>query len=329
MGEPSGIGPDISLAVWRGRAHSGVPCFFLLACPALIRQRAALIGLDVPVREIASPVEAPDTFQRALPVLPLQRPVDAVPGLPHTANTGAVIEAIETAVSLCRENLVSAMVTNPIQKASLYAAGFPHPGHTEFLETLAGAGARSVMMLAVPGLRVVPVTVHRALASVPGALSVDLIVRTARIVAAALRSDFGIEAPRLAVAGLNPHAGEAGTLGHEEVDIIAPALAVLRAEGIDVFGPVPADTLFHPEARAGYDAALCMYHDQALIPLKTIDFHNGVNVTLGLPFVRTSPDHGTALDIAGKGTADPRSLVAALKLARDIADARTRVRKTS
>jgi len=324
MGEPSGIGPDISLAAWLRRDAAKVPPFFLLACPGLIRQRARMLGLDVPIREIAAPDEAASVFPEALPVLPLSRSVQAKPGKPDLANAKAVLESIETATELFTQGHAAAIVTNPIQKATLYEAGFEHPGHTEFFEFLAGHFAFAVMMLAVPGLRVVPVTVHKALSAVPKSLTTDLIVRTGRTVAASLKDDFGIAAPRLAVAGLNPHAGEAGTIGREEIEIIAPAVAALRAEGIDVSGPKPADTLFHKEARAGYDAALCMYHDQALIPLKTINFHEGVNLTIGLPFVRTSPDHGTALDIAGTGKADPRSLIAALKLGRDIARARRR-----
>ncbi len=325
MGEPSGIGPDISLAAWSRRASAKVPPFFLLACPGLIRQRARLLGVDVPIVEIAAPHETASVFPAALPVLPLSRSVQAKPGRPDPSNAKSVLESIETATELFTQGAASAIVTNPIQKAALYEAGFEHPGHTEFFEFLAGHFAFAVMMLAVPGLRVVPVTVHKPLSAVPKALTSDLIVRTGRTVAASLKDDFGIAAPRLAVAGLNPHAGEAGTIGREEIEIIAPAIAALRSEGIDVSGPRPADTLFHREARASYDAALCMYHDQALIPLKTIDFHQGVNVTIGLPFVRTSPDHGTALDIAGTGKADPRSLIAALKLGRDIARARRRI----
>ncbi len=322
MGEPSGIGPDIALSAWRRGDAGRIPPFFLLACPALMRARAHALGLDVPVQEIGAPAEAADVFGHALPVLPLAAAVEARPGKPEAANVRAVLEAIERAVALFRQGEAAAIVTNPIQKATLYAAGFGHPGHTEFLEHLAGPSAQAVMMLAVPGLRVVPVTVHKPVAEVPRALSADLIVRTGRIVAEALRRDFGLAAPRLAVAGLNPHAGESGTIGREEAEIIEPAIRTLRAEGIDVSGPRPADTMFHREARGLYDAALCMYHDQALIPLKTINFHEGVNVTIGLPFVRTSPDHGTALDIAGTGCADPRSLIAALRMGRRIAAAR-------
>jgi 4-hydroxythreonine-4-phosphate dehydrogenase len=241
-----------------------------------------------------------------------------VAGHPDPANAPAVIAAIRTGAALVGAGRAAALVTNPIQKETLYAAGFGHPGHTEFLAELAG-GAEVAMMLACPELRVVPVTVHLALRDAVGALSTDKIVAAGRIAAAALARDFGVSRPRLAVAALNPHAGERGALGREEIEIIAPAVAALRAAGIDAEGPAPADTLFHPAARRRYDAVLCMYHDQALIPLKTIDFTQGVNVTLGLPFIRTSPDHGTALDIAGSGKADPASLIAALKLAGEMA----------
>jgi 4-hydroxythreonine-4-phosphate dehydrogenase len=329
MGEPSGIGPDISLSAWQRRDAATVPPFFLLACPGLIRDRARALGVDVPVREIAAPHEALGVFADALPVLPLGNAVRAQPGRPESANAAAVLEAVETAAALFRRGEAAAIVTNPIQKAALYEAGFAHPGHTEFLEFLAGPSAFAVMMLAVPGLRVVPVTVHKALSAVPGSLTAELIVKTGRTVARSLTDDFGVAAPRLAVAGLNPHAGEAGAIGREEVEIIEPAIAALRREGIDARGPRPADTMFHKEARMGYDAALCMYHDQALIPLKTINFHEGVNVTIGLPFVRTSPDHGTALDIAGSGKADPRSLIAALKLGSRIARARRRAARAA
>lgn len=242
----------------------------------------------------------------------------AVPGRPDSTHAPAVIRSVERGVELVRAGACSALVTNPIAKKVLIDAGFGFPGHTEFLGHLTGA-PRPVMMLAVEGLRVVPVTVHEALAKVPAMLTEDLIVETARIAAAALKRDFGIAAPRLALAGLNPHAGEGGALGCEEDTVIRPAVARLRAEGIAVTGPHPADTLFHARAREAYDAALCMYHDQALIPLKTIDFDRGVNVTLGLPIVRTSPDHGTAFDIAGKGIARPDSLIAAIELAADLA----------
>ena len=232
-----------------------------------------------------------------------------------------VIKAIADAVGLVQARRAAALVTNPIQKETLYQAGFPHPGHTEFLGELAG-GARPVMMLVCPELRVVPVTVHMALAAALKALTREEIVAVGRIAAKALRNDFGIARPRLAVAGLNPHAGEHGTMGSEEITTVEPAIAALCADGIDAFGPLPPDTMFHAGARKNYDAALCMYHDQALIPLKTIDFDSGVNITLGLPFIRTSPDHGTACDIAGKGIANPASLLAALDLAAAMAERR-------
>jgi 4-hydroxythreonine-4-phosphate dehydrogenase len=245
------------------------------------------------------------------------------PGRPDPASAPATIESIERAVALTRAGRAAAVVTNPIAKHVLHAAGFSHPGHTEFLAALArgedGRAPRPVMMLWSEALAVVPVTIHMPLREVPSALTTDLIVQTGRIVARDLRERFGIAAPRLALAGLNPHAGESGSLGSEDRDVVEPAIARLRAEGIDASGPYPADTMFHDRARRGYDVALAMYHDQALIPIKTIAFDDGVNVTLGLPFVRTSPDHGTAFDIAGKGIARPDSLIAALRLASRLA----------
>lgn len=313
MGEPAGIGGEILLAAWHRLRATG-PAFAALDDPARLRRLAAGLGLDVPVRTVADMEEAAATFGTALPVLPLAEAVEAEPGRPEPRNAAAVLASIERAMDLVRAGAAAAVVTSPIQKSALYAAGFRFPGHTEYLAELAG-GCRPVMMLAGPSLKVVPLTVHMALARVPGRLRPEDIVDQTRIVDRALRTLFGIEAPRLAVAGLNPHAGEGGAMGDEEERIIAPALARLRGEGIDVRGPLPADTMFHARARAGYDAALCMYHDQALIPVKTLDFDEAVNVTLGLPFVRTSPDHGTALDIAGRGMARADSLVSALKLA--------------
>jgi len=262
-------------------------------------------------------------FPAALPVLAEPLVAAVSPGKPDVANAPAVIRSIERAVALVTEGRASAVVTNPIQKATLYDAGFSYPGHTEFLAALAGPQTPApVMMLACSALRVVPVTIHLALADVATQLTTENIVHAGRVTAAALRYDFGIAAPRLSVAGLNPHAGESGTIGRQEEDVIAPAIATLQADGINATGPHVADTLFHEAARAHYDAAICMYHDQALIPIKTIDFSGGVNVTLGLPFIRTSPDHGTALDIAGAGTADTTSLLAALHLAADMAATR-------
>ena len=308
MGEPAGIGGEIALAAWH-RLAAGGPPFFLIDDP----DRLAAIG-GAPVRAIDQPSEAAARFREALPVLPLGQRVRAQPGQPDPADGAAVVASITRAVALTRAGAAAAVVTNPIHKASLYAAGFGFPGHTEFLAELAG-GARPVMMLAGPTLRVVPLTVHIPLAEVPRRLDQAMIVAQARIVVAALRRDFGIATPRLAAASLNPHAGEGGAMGDEEERIILPALRQLRDEGIDVAGPLPADTMFHERARAGYDAALCMYHDQALVPIKTLHFDDAVNVTLGLPFVRTSPDHGTALGIAGQGLARPDSLIAAIELA--------------
>ncbi|MGE0256102.1 MAG: 4-hydroxythreonine-4-phosphate dehydrogenase PdxA [Alphaproteobacteria bacterium] len=314
MGEPAGIGGEIALAAWAGRGED-VPPFFLLDDPARMTRLAASLGRDVPVRAIASPAETARTWPQALPVLPLAVRVEATPGTPDPANAAAVVGAIRRAVSLVRGGEAAAVVTNPIHKQTLYGSGFRFPGHTEFLAELTGTAAAPVMMLAVPGLRVVPVTIHMPLAQAIARIDRAAIVHCGRVTAAALQRDFAIARPRLAVAGLNPHAGEGGTLGREETDIIAPAVAELAALDIEATGPLPADTLFHPEARARWDAVICMYHDQALIPLKTVDFAHGVNITLGLPIVRTSPDHGTAFDIAGQGRADPASLVAALRLA--------------
>ena len=314
MGEPAGIGGEITLMAWRDRATSAVPPFFIIDDPARLTALARTIGIDVPVRAIDEPNDAARVFPGALPVLVHALPRAPISGRPDPANAPAVITAIERAVTLVRSRQASAVVTNPIQKETLYDAGFAYPGHTEFLGALAHV-AHPVMMLAGPELRVVPVTIHLSLVDAVAALSTAAIVSCGRVTAAALTRDFGIARPQLAVAALNPHAGEAGAMGHEERDIIAPAVAALVAQGIDVIGPAPADTLFHAGARTRYDAVLCMYHDQALIPLKTLDFERGINITLGLPFIRTSPDHGTALDIAGRGVASPASLVAALTTA--------------
>lgn len=317
MGEPSGVGGEIAIAAWRSLRRSGSP-FFLLDDPARLAALADHLGDPVPVETIAEPREAPFVFPRALPVLALSHPVPLSLGAPLPKSAPAVIEAIELASRLTAEGRASALVTNPINKASLKRAGFSHPGHTEFLSELAG-GADTVMMLAGKGLRVVPVTIHIPLSEVAGALTTEKIVTAGRILHRALRRDFAVSHPRIAVAGLNPHAGEEGSIGHEDQQIVRPAVNALRAGGIDAVGPLPADTMFHERARARYDAALCMYHDQALVPLKTLAFDEGVNVTLGLPFVRTSPDHGTALDIAGQGVARPDSLIASIELAADIA----------
>jgi 4-hydroxythreonine-4-phosphate dehydrogenase len=311
MGDPAGIGAEITLAAWAsGRIAQP---FFLIADPAQLAPLAACAG--VPLAEIADPGAAVSTFAAALPVLPVALPAPAVPGRPDPANAPAVVAAIARAVALARAGAAAAVVTNPINKKALKdGAGFAFPGHTEYLAHLCDV-TRPVMMLVSPDLRVVPVTIHIALAEVPGALTAALIEETAQITAAALIRDFGIARPRLAVAGLNPHAGEQGAMGREEIEIIAPALERLRAQGLEIAGPLPADTMFHAAARTRYDVALTMYHDQGLIPLKALDFARGVNVTLGLPIIRTSPDHGTAYNIAGTGKADPTSLIEALNLA--------------
>jgi len=319
MGEPAGIGGEIALAAWRARTPLS-PRFVLIDDPARLERLAARLGLAVPVRAVATPAEAAAIFPQALPVLPHPLPVAVEPGQPDPANATAVAAAIERAVRLAEQGAVAGLVTNPIHKAVMQRGGFHFPGHTEYLAALTGTPpGRAVMLLACPDLRVVPVTIHLALRAAIEALNSDAIVTTGRIAAQALRRDFGLAAPRLAVAGLNPHAGEDGAMGREDIEIVAPAVARLRAEGIDASGPLPADTLFHAAARATYDLALCMYHDQALIPLKTLGFDRGVNVTLGLPVVRTSPDHGTAFALAGSGRADPGSLLAALDTAAAIA----------
>jgi 4-hydroxythreonine-4-phosphate dehydrogenase len=314
LGEPAGIGGEITLKAWLARHAEHLPPFFVLDAPERLINLAAALRLDIPVRAIAAPEDAAAIFATALPVLPIALPRPVVPCKPDPGNAAAVIGAIASAVQFVQQGRAAAIVTNPIQKETLYAAGFRHPGHTEYLAELAG-GLTPVMMLAGPELRVVPVTVHQPLRDAVAQLRTSDIITAGKITAAALQRDFGIAKPRLAVAGLNPHAGENGTIGHEDIDIVLPAVTALRALGIAVSGPLPADTMFHAAARRQYDVALCMYHDQALIPLKTLDFDRGVNVTLGLPFIRTSPDHGTACDIAGKGVAKPDSLIAAMALA--------------
>ncbi len=326
MGDPAGIGGEIAAKAWLrrddagGSGGRGAP-FALLGDPAWLDGCLRAVGLEnrVPVAVVERWDQVTGAFADGLPVMavPLARP--AVAGKPDAGNAAATIASIEMAVAAAASGAASGVVTLPIAKHVLQAAGFGHPGHTEFLGALAvthwpGAACRPVMMLACPQLRVVPVTIHLSLRAALSALTEEDIVAVARITAAALRTDFGIAEPRLALCGLNPHAGEDGRMGTEDGTIIAPAIARLQAEGINARGPLPADTLFHAEARAGYDAALGMYHDQALIPIKTLDFHGGVNVTLGLPFVRTSPDHGTAFDIAGRGLAREDSLLAALRL---------------
>jgi len=318
LGEPAGIGPDLTIQLWRRRAKLRLPAFYVVADPEFIRRRAHLLGLDVAV-SVVTPAQATDTFARALPVVTLDTPTTALPGQPDTSSAPSAIASIRLAVADVLAGKAVAIVTNPVAKNVLYRSGFAEPGHTEFLAKLVreatGKAVKPVMMLWSPELAVVPVTIHLPFKEVVTQLTSDLVVETARIVARDLASRFGVAQPRIVVAGLNPHAGEQGTLGAEDGAIVAPAVKQLQAEGINAVGPLPADTLFHERARASYDVALCMYHDQALIPIKTLAFDHAVNVTLGLPFVRTSPDHGTAFDIAGKGTADPSSLIAALTLA--------------
>jgi len=317
MGDPAGVGPELALRAWLARDAASAP-FFVLADPAALARLACRFSLNVPIVEVA-PSEAAAVFDRAMPVAPLAARADAPPGAASPEFAAATIESIERAVTAVKSGAARAVVTNPIAKATLYAAGFKFPGHTEFLGALAEREwrmkAQPVMMIWSPALAVVPVTIHVALKDAPRLLTSELIVSTARIVAADMTSRFGVARPRLAIAGLNPHAGEGGAMGREEIETIAPAIETLRAEGLEVVGPLPADTMFHAAARARYDVALTMYHDQGLIPAKTLAFDSGVNVTLGLPFVRTSPDHGTAFDIAGKGVANPASLIAALNLA--------------
>jgi 4-hydroxythreonine-4-phosphate dehydrogenase len=318
LGEPAGIGIEITLMAWQQRRRHAVTPFYLIADADYVAQRARLLGYDIAIAEV-DPQGAAGAFDRSLPIVPLGKKITATPGRPDATSGPAAIASIRRAVDDVLGGGAAAVVTNPIAKDVMYGAGFTDPGHTEFLAKLAqqatGSAFHPVMMLWSDGLAVVPATIHVPLKDVPKLLTTALIVETGRIVARELASRFGVAAPRLAVAGLNPHAGENGTIGGEEAAVIAPAIAQLAASGIDARGPLPADTMFHEAARATYDAALCMYHDQALIPVKMLAFDTAVNVTLGLPFVRTSPDHGTAFDIAGTGRADPSSLVAALKLA--------------
>jgi 4-hydroxythreonine-4-phosphate dehydrogenase len=318
LGEPAGIGPDITFAAWRRRSELGLPPFYLLADPDFVARRARQMAPDVAVA-VVEPASASATFATLLPVVDIAVAVSAEPGHPDQSSAPAAIAAIRRAVADVGTGAASAIVTNPIAKNVLYRSGFAEPGHTEYLAKLAaeatGVAYHPVMMLWSPELAVVPVTIHLPLKDVISRLTGDLVVETGRIVARDLRDRFGIARPRLVVAGLNPHAGEDGALGDEDLNLVRPAVERLKAEGIDARGPLPADSLFHAAARASYDAALAMYHDQALIPIKTLAFDHAVNVTLGLPFVRTSPDHGTAFDIAGTGRADPGSLIAALRLA--------------
>jgi len=324
-GEPAGIGPDIALAAWVQRHAQKLPPFYLLGDPDFIAARARTLGLDVRLA-VVSPATAAGAFADALPVVACGPSTTAQPGRPDASSAPAALASIRQAVADVQAGHAAAVVTNPIAKSVLYRAGFSHPGHTEFLAELAardGVTPMPVMLLWSPTLAVVPVTIHVSLRDAIEQLSSHLITATVRIVVSDLRTRFGVRRPRIAMSGLNPHAGEDGTIGDEEQTIIAQAITVLRNEGIDVRGPLPADTMFHPAAREKYDCAICMYHDQALIPIKTIAFDDGVNVTLGLPFIRTSPDHGTAFDLAGSGRANPSSLIAALHLAARMAAAQS------
>ena len=321
-GEPAGIGLDITIQAWLRRNELKLPAFYLLGDRDSLNNRAKLLGLKLKLAEVSAE-QAPDAFADALPVVATGHSATARPGHPDDTSAGAAMASIRQAVGDVIAGQASAVVTNPIAKSVLYRAGFRHPGHTEYLAELAttnGHTPQPVMMLWSPALVVVPVTIHLALRDAITQLSSDLIVTTARIVVAALKTRFGLANPRLAISGLNPHAGEDGSIGTEDKTIVAPAVEILRREGVEIRGPLPADTMFHEAARRTYDCAICMYHDQALIPVKTLAFEDAVNVTLGLPFIRTSPDHGTAFDIAGTGKADPSSLIAALRLAARMAE---------
>ncbi|ODT75822.1 MAG: 4-hydroxythreonine-4-phosphate dehydrogenase PdxA [Pelagibacterium sp. SCN 64-44] len=317
MGEPAGIGPDLLLALYAQRAERRLPAFAVFGHAGFLRQRAERLGLDIPIEE-STPEAAGAIFPRALPVVHIAGAVADRPGEPEAAAAAVVIEAIAQAVKATLSGHCRAVVTAPIHKGALYQAGFTHPGHTEFLAALCAVDGKvnlPVMMLAHEDFRAVPLTIHVPLKDVPGLVTRKLVVETLRVMAHDLKQRFHIAAPRIAVTGLNPHAGEDGAIGREELEIIAPAIADARAEGIDAVGPLPGDTLFHPPHWRQYDAVLAMYHDQALIPIKTIAFDAGVNVTLGLPIVRTSPDHGTAFGLAGTGKGSPASLAAAIAMA--------------
>ncbi len=318
MGDPAGVGPEITAKAWNARELHSLAPFFAVGD---IRSVAAV--WDGPVQKVADPDEAERVFATALPVISIDDAGEIVPGKPDIDGARCALQSLELAAGLARSDAAGALVTGPVSKAQLYGVGFTYPGQTEFIAERCGiAGDNAVMMLAGPTLRVVPITVHVAFADVPGLLSIELILAKARVTARGLLRNFGIEKPRLAFAGLNPHAGEGGAIGREEIDLLIPAIAQLREEGIDAVGPFAADGMFHARARAGYDAALCLYHDQALVPLKTLHFDEGVNITLGLPMVRTSPDHGTAFGIAGRDEANPGAMIAALRMAASAAQRR-------
>lgn len=315
MGEPAGIGGELTVKAWKARGEYGLNPFFTIDDP----RRLSALAPDMPIEVIDAPEEAMAVFNKALPVLPIDLSEPAVAGTLNPKNGQTVLDSIKCAVDFCLSGEAAGVVTNPIHKAALYDIGFAHPGHTEYVAELCGKGETPVMMLAAKDLRVVPLTVHIPLNQVSAMVTEDLIFEKVRIINSSLQKDYKIDTPRIAIAGLNPHAGESGKIGHEDQEVIEPAIKKLQSEGIKVSGPYSADTLFHEEARANYDIAIGMYHDQALIPLKTLDFHGGVNVTLGLSVVRTSPDHGTALDIAGKNMARADSFINAIKAASEIA----------
>ena len=317
-GEPSGIGAEILVKA----AFHGATNLITFDDPDRLRSVATDLGVHVSIEEITQVEDAEALPPQTLAVFPIKWGEEIVLGAPSAANAPQVIKAIDDAVALTKAGKAKGIVTCPIQKSSLYAAGFKEPGHTEYLGKLDGADTVPVMMLANKMIRVVPLTVHEPLAMIPSLITADMIMDKVRIIDMALRRDFGLSNPHIAVAGLNPHAGEGGAIGREEIEIIAPAIAELAMEGINISGPFSADTLFHEDRHQDYDAVLAMYHDQALIPVKTLDFHGSVNVTIGLSFIRTSPDHGTALDQAGKGTANPASLMAAIDMADDMANRR-------
>lgn len=311
LGDPAGIGPEVVAKAWDSRRSLGLPPFVTVGDPRSVSE-----VWDGPLTILSNPAEAFDAFEHSLPLLAVPAAAASLPGQPTTAGAHCSLDSLELAVGLARSGTCAGVVTGPVSKHQLYQIGFNHPGQTEFVAERCGVSPGNVaMMLAGPTLRTVPVTTHLPLRDVPERLTSALIEARGRVTLRGLQRNFGIAHPRLAIAGFNPHAGEGGALGHEERDVIEPAIAALRAEGWDVTGPHPADTMFHASARARYDAALCMYHDQALIPLKALHFEEGVNMTLGLPIVRTSPDHGTAFDIAGEDCADPRAMAAAIRMA--------------
>lgn len=319
LGDPAGIAPELIAEAWMRRVELGLVPFFVTGGASILAAAAATRGIDLSVVTIARPAEAPAAFSRGLPVLGEE---DCLPSPGKPTREGAVLAlySLTQATALALSGDAGGVVTGPIAKSKLAQVGFTQPGQTEFLADACGLSHDdAVMMLAGPSLRTVPLTVHEPLAAVPGLITRDLILHKARIVARALARDFGLPAPRIAVTGLNPHAGEDGRIGREDAEVIAPAIAMLQAEGFAVTGPHPADALFAAHERLNFDVALCMYHDQALIPIKTLDFDQGVNVTLGLPIVRTSPDHGTAFAIAGKGVASAGAMIAALRMAGECA----------